>query len=99
MAARLREGPDQINALGRVLGERIDPPPPPRVRAALDGIRPGLVADGGNLELVDVAEDGTVTIEMQGACRQCPAAGVTLRDVIEPRLRKQLPGITAVVAI
>ena len=99
MAARLREGPDQINALGRVLGERIEPPPPARVRAALDSIRPGLIADGGNLELVDVAEDGTVTVELQGACRQCPAAGATLFYVIEPRLRKQLPGVTAVVAI
>ena len=93
MDGRLREGPDAINA-----GQE-PPPEPARVRIALDSIRPGLIADGGNVELVDVAEDGTVTVELQGACRTCPAARDTLQSVIAPRLERQLPGIRSVMAI
>jgi Fe-S cluster biogenesis protein NfuA len=69
------------------------------VRAALDAIRPGLIADGGNVELVDVEETGTVVVELQGTCRECPAQANTLRSVIEARLRRVFPGVTGVVAV
>ncbi len=89
MAPTLEEGPQEINAT-----------PAPRadhVRVALDSLRPGLLADGGNIELVAVEEDGTVWVELQGACATCAAAQLTLRLVIEPGLRDAVPGVTAVV--
>jgi Fe-S cluster biogenesis protein NfuA len=68
-----------------------------RVELALDRLRPGLLQDGGNLELLDVAEDGTVRIELQGACVTCPAQVATLRHAIEPALRREVPEVIAVV--
>ena len=91
MAASLGDGPDEINAPA-------SQPSPARVRAALDAIRPTLLADGGNVELVDVHADGTVRVVLQGACSTCPAADMTLQRIIEPRLRRQVPGVTSVVA-
>ena len=70
-----------------------------RVETALDRIRPGLIADGGNVELLGVAGDGTVRLELQGACASCPAQAATLRYGIEPALRRDVPGIRAVVAL
>lgn len=79
------------------------PPSPPalrdRVEAALDRLRPALVADGGNVELVAVDEDGTVRLALEGACTRCPARLATLRLAIEPALRAEVPGVTAVVAV
>ena len=65
--------------------------------AALDSVRPGLIADGGNVELLCVEEDGTVCVELQGACTSCPALGETLRQIIEPRILERVPGVTAVI--
>jgi Fe-S cluster biogenesis protein NfuA len=76
-------------------------PPPPRekVEAWLDRIRPGLVADGGNVELLSVDADGTVRIVLQGACAECPARLATLRVAIEEPLVKAIAGVRSVVAI
>ena len=62
----------------------------------LDLLRPGLVADGGNAELISVAEDGTVRLELQGACARCPAREMTRKHVLEPALRARVPGVTSV---
>ena len=69
---------------------------PEAVRRALDVVRPGLVADGGNAELVSVSEDGVVRLVLQGACTRCPAREMTRRLVLEPALRARVPGVTAV---
>ena len=69
------------------------------VEAALDRIRPGLIADGGNVELVDVGADGVVRVMLQGECARCPAQLATLRVGIEEPLRRQVPGVTAVVPV
>jgi Fe-S cluster biogenesis protein NfuA len=90
MTARLGEGPGEINATSARIVK------PETVRRALDLLRPGLAADGGNAELVSVAEDGTVTIELQGACTRCPAREMTRRLVLEPALRARVPGVTSV---
>jgi len=76
-------------------------PAPPRedVEALLDRLRPALVADGGNLELLGIDADGTVRIIFQGECASCPAQIATLRVAIEEPLRKSIQGITAVVAV
>jgi len=67
------------------------------VEDALDRIRPGLIADGGNIELLEVSLDGVVRIQLQGACASCPAQAATLRIAIEEPLRRCVPGVTAVV--
>ncbi len=67
------------------------------VERALDRLRPGLIADGGNVELIDVDSDGTVRVELQGACATCPAQVATLRVGLEEPLRRAVPGVTAVV--
>jgi Fe-S cluster biogenesis protein NfuA len=69
------------------------------VERALDRLRPALVADGGNVELVDVEQDGTVRVVLQGECANCPAQLATVRIGIEEPLRRAVPGITAVIAV
>ena len=67
------------------------------VAAILDLIRPSLQADGGDIALVDVSEDGVVTVELQGACYGCPLAQMTLAHGVERILRERVPGVTKVV--
>ncbi len=69
-----------------------------KVEAALDGIRPALLADGGNVELVDVKE-GVVTVKLIGSCSGCPMATMTLKHGIERALKEEIPEIKEVVAI
>lgn len=68
-----------------------------QVEAALDRLRPALVADGGNVELVGVDVDGTVRVSLEGACASCPAQLATVRLALEPALRDAVPGVSAVV--
>lgn len=70
-----------------------------RVESALDALRPALVADGGNVELVDVDEDGTVRVLLQGACATCPAQPATVRFGLEAALRDLVPEVSGVVAV
>jgi Fe-S cluster biogenesis protein NfuA len=70
-----------------------------QVEAVLDRLRPGLLFDGGNVELVGVNEGGAVSLLFQGACAQCPAQLATLRLVIEPTLRSEVPAVTHVVPV
>jgi Fe-S cluster biogenesis protein NfuA len=66
-----------------------------QVEAVLDKIRPSLQADGGDVELVDVA-DGVVKVRLTGACKGCPMSQMTLRNGIEKLLKREVPGVTAV---
>jgi len=70
-----------------------------KVEAILDKIRPSLMADGGNVELVDVGEDGVVKVRLQGACAGCPMSQMTLKMGIERVLKKELPNVTEVVSV
>ncbi len=90
MAAKLREGAGEINATDARIVK------PENVRRALDVVRPGLIADGGNAELISVSEDGTVRLELQGACTRCPAREMTRKHVLETVLRSRVPGVTSV---
>jgi Fe-S cluster biogenesis protein NfuA len=65
------------------------------VETVLDELRPYLMADGGNVELVDI-EGPTVKLRLQGACGSCPSSTMTLRMGIERRLREQIPEINEV---
>jgi|TARA_B100001971_G_scaffold191873_1_gene195696 Fe-S cluster biogenesis protein NfuA len=69
-----------------------------KVEASLNKIRPTLVADGGNVELVDV-NDGTVKIKLTGACAGCPMSTMTLKMGIERTLKQDLPEVKEVVAV
>jgi len=65
---------------------------------ALDQIRPALLADGGDVELVDINE-GVVTLRLTGACGGCPMAAMTLQHGIERVLKEEVPEITEVIAV
>lgn len=67
------------------------------VAAVLDLIRPSLMADGGDVTLVDVSEDGTVSVELTGACKGCPLSELTLANGIERILKERVPGVSRVV--
>jgi len=54
-----------------------------KVEAVLNQIRPNLKADGGDVELVDVSEDGVVKVRLVGACKGCPMSQMTLKMGIE----------------
>ena len=68
------------------------------MEAALAKIRPALQADGGDVELVDVA-DGVVKLKLKGACAGCPMSTMTLKQGIERVLRKEIPDIKEVVSV
>lgn len=69
-----------------------------KIEAALEKIRPSLVADGGNVQLVDI-ENGTVTVRMTGACGGCPMATYTLKQGIEKALKKEVPEVKEVITV
>jgi len=70
-----------------------------RVQAVLNLIRPAVQADGGDIELVDVKEDGLVQIRFHGACHGCPSSPLTLQHGIERNLREKVPEVTRVVPV
>ena len=69
-----------------------------RVEEALDKIRPALMRDGGNVELVDV-DDGTVKVRLTGACGGCPMATMTLKMGIERILKQEIPELKEIIAV
>jgi Fe-S cluster biogenesis protein NfuA len=69
-----------------------------RVQEVLNKIRPALVADGGDVKLVDV-EEGVVKVKLTGACAGCPMSQMTLKMGIEKFLKKEIPEIKEVVAV
>jgi Fe-S cluster biogenesis protein NfuA len=69
-----------------------------KVEKALDKIRPALMADGGNVELVAV-EDGVVKVRLTGACGGCPMSQMTLKMGIERVLKQEIPEIQEVESV
>jgi Fe-S cluster biogenesis protein NfuA len=70
-----------------------------RVERALDKIRPYLVADGGDISLVEITEDMVVKVEMKGACHGCPFSMQTLKAGVEMAVRNEVPEIRQVVDV
>lgn len=70
-----------------------------KVQAAIDKIRPMLKADGGDVELVDVSEDGVVQVRLQGACAGCPMSQMTLKNGIERIIKREVPEVKVVEAV
>jgi Fe-S cluster biogenesis protein NfuA len=69
------------------------------VMKVLDMVRPGLQADGGDVELVDVTADGIVKVRLKGACGSCPMSTMTLKMGIERAVKDQIPSIKEVVQV
>ncbi len=70
-----------------------------RVQGVINLIRPAVQADGGDIELVDVAPDGVVQVRFHGACHGCPSSTMTLQYGIERNLREKVPEVTRVVPV
>jgi len=70
-----------------------------KVEAALGRIRPGLQADGGDIELVNVTDDGVVQVRLQGACAGCPMSQMTLTNYVEQILKEMVPEVKRVQAV
>jgi Fe-S cluster biogenesis protein NfuA len=70
-----------------------------KVEAAIAKVRPMLKADGGDVELVNVSEDGVVQVRLQGACRGCPMSQMTLKNGIERIIKQEVPGVKKVEAV
>lgn len=69
-----------------------------KVENALKEVKPMLQADGGDVELISVSDDGKVTVKLTGACGCCPMSQMTLKMGIERMLKKSVPEVTEVVS-
>jgi Fe-S cluster biogenesis protein NfuA len=68
------------------------------VERVLDELRPYLMADGGNVEIVEI--DGPIVkVRLQGACGSCPSSTMTLKMGIERKLRESIPEVSEVVQV
>jgi Fe-S cluster biogenesis protein NfuA len=68
-----------------------------RVSAVIDRIRTAIQSDGGDIELIDVTDDGVVQVRLHGACVGCPSAQMTLKMGVERNLKAMVPEVTEVV--
>jgi len=64
-----------------------------QVQSVLEKLRPYLLRDGGDVELVDVDEEGVVQLRLMGACGNCPSSAITLKAGIERALTSEVPGV------
>ena len=69
------------------------------VKSALEDVRPHLQVDGGDVELVEVTDDGVVKVKLTGACAGCPMSQMTLKMGIERVLKERVPSVKTVEAV
>ena len=70
-----------------------------RVEEAIQQIRPSLQADGGDIQLIAVSEEGQVSVQLQGACAGCPMSQMTLTHGVEKHLKEVIPEVTEVISV
>ncbi|MDR1418169.1 MAG: NifU family protein [Endomicrobium sp.] len=70
-----------------------------KVEQALDSIRLHLQADGGNVELIDITEDGIAKVKLTGACGTCPMSQMTLQHGVTNAIKQAVPEIKEVQAV
>jgi len=70
-----------------------------KVKKAIQELKPHLQADGGDVELVDVTDDGVVKVRLLGACEGCPMREMTLTHGITKFLKKKVPEVKEVQAV
>ena len=76
-----------------------DTPVRERVSVVIDRIRPALQSDGGDIELVDVDEQGVVKVRLHGACVGCPSTQMTLKMGVERNLKAHVDEVTEVICV
>jgi Fe-S cluster biogenesis protein NfuA len=69
------------------------------VEAALEEVRPHLQLDGGDVELVEIQDDGIVKVKLTGSCAGCPMSQMTLKWGVENYLKKKIPEVKAVESV
>ena len=70
-----------------------------KVSRVLEAVRPVLQSHGGDVQLVEVCDDGVVKVALQGACRGCPMATLTISRGVEAKLKEEVPEVKEVVAV
>ena len=70
-----------------------------KIIEAIEKIRPFLQRDGGDIEFVELTEDNTVLVRLQGHCAGCPGAQMTIKGVVERILKEAYPEIKAVESV
>ncbi len=70
-----------------------------KIEDALDKVRPALQADGGDVQFVDVDDEGVVTVKLTGACGGCPMSQMTLKMGIEKALKQSVPEVNRVESV
>ncbi|MBW2722318.1 MAG: NifU family protein [Deltaproteobacteria bacterium] len=70
-----------------------------QIEKALDKIRPALQRDGGDIELVDVEENGVVKVRLTGACSGCPMSQMTLKQGVERIVKQLVPEVKTVESV
>jgi len=70
-----------------------------KIQKALNSVRPFLQADDGDVELVEVTDDGIVKVRLTGSCAICPLSIMTLRAGVERAIMKEVPAVRRIEAV
>ena len=70
-----------------------------QVAQVIEAIRPLLQAHGGDIQLIEVTDDGIVKVVLEVACKGCPMAQVTLHRGVEAKLKEEVPDVQKVVPV
>lgn len=70
-----------------------------KIEDALEKVRPALQADGGDVQFIDVDDEGVVTVKLTGACGGCPMSQMTLKMGIEKALKQSVPEVNRVESV
>ncbi|MCK9557828.1 MAG: NifU family protein [Candidatus Cloacimonetes bacterium] len=70
-----------------------------KLEAVLDKVRPAIMSDGGDVELINIREDNVVEVRLKGACNGCPMATLTLKAGIERIVKEEIPEVVEVISV
>jgi len=70
-----------------------------KINLALGDIRPYLMDDGGDIELIEITDELVVKVKFLGACKSCTMSAMTLKGGVEEAIKKVVPEIKAVIAV
>lgn len=70
-----------------------------KVTEVIDSIRPMLQNDGGDIEFIEIDKNNAVKVRLQGACRGCPSAQMTLKTGVERLLKERVPEVKEIIAV
>ena len=70
-----------------------------RIKEVIEKIRPQLQMDGGDLELIDISDDGVVKVQLQGHCVGCAYAQQTLKLGVERAIKQFVPDVKEVISV